>query len=231
MKQLCLVVDDEPFAQKIIESYIERIPFLEHAATLDNAFDALSYLHQHSVDILFLDINMPELTGLEMLESLSVSPHVILTTAYSEYGAKSYEYNVVDYLLKPIPFERFLKAVNKTMANKISSLNPIYQKSITIKYKNKTINIDPATIIWIEAYGNFCKLYLSTETSYLLWSISLKQAEEELSGNEFLRVHRSSLININHIQRIENDEIYLNQNYSVSIGKSYKQMVINKISN
>jgi len=122
MKYKCLIVDDEPIAQEILEKYINQIDTLHLLGKCNNAFEALNTLHQEHIDILFLDIKMPSLSGLEMLKTLHNPPKVILTTAFSEFGVESYEYGIVDYLLKPIPFERFLKAVNKIVMPKSANL-------------------------------------------------------------------------------------------------------------
>lgn len=232
MKQRCLVVDDEPLAQKIIVSYIERIPFLEHSHTCDNAFEALSYLLQQPVDIIFLDINMPELSGLELLSGLNHAPTVILTTAYSEYGALSYEYDVADYLLKPIPFERFLKAIYKVMQRSVAAAADSNSAlgEISIEYKGAYKKIACHDILSVEAYGNFCKLYVLHEPSYLLWTVSLKKAITLLPKVGFIRVHRSYIINVQQVEWIKNEWIILTNKQEIPIGKSYKRAVLDKLS-
>ena len=163
MKLKCLIVDDEVLAQDVIEKYITTIPTLELVGKCDNAVETISFLHNHQVDLLFLDLNMPELSGLEILKTLTNHPKVILTTAYSEYALESYEYGVVDYLLKPIKLERFIKAVNKVVEqfseNTIKEDIPEKQhaQSIFIKEDQVTYQIDLNDILFIEAYGNYLK--------------------------------------------------------------------------
>ena len=169
MEIRCLIVDDEVLAQNVIEKYIESIPTLKLVGKCDHALEAISFLHNNSVDLIFLDLNMPELSGLEMLKTLQNPPLVILTTAYSEYALESYEYGVIDYLLKPVKFERFIKAVNKVVDNYSEKVDDKKQntqehKPIFIKEDNTIYSLLPQNILYVEAYGNYLKIQEKEKT-------------------------------------------------------------------
>jgi DNA-binding LytR/AlgR family response regulator len=221
----CLIVDDEVLAQNIIEKYIATIPTLKLAGKCDNAIEAISFLHNNSIDLLFLDLNMPELSGLEMLKTLSNPPKVILTTAYSEYALESYEYGIVDYLLKPIKLERFIKAVNKAVAllsKDLSAKNAIEESqihSIFVKEDQTTYNIDLNNILFVEAYGNYLKIhtpekvYVSRET--------MQEMEKKLINFQFLRVHKSFIVSLQKIHKISGNRIII-ENQEIPIGEVFK---------
>jgi two-component system LytT family response regulator len=227
----CIVVDDEPFALNLIKSYVEKTPFLELSGSFTNPFKALGHLREHKTDLVFLDINMPELSGIQLLQSLNTPPKVIFTTAYPEFGAESYEYNAIDYLLKPVKYERFLKAVNKAV--ELSSDNDslkeekikdfdinessdfIYLKSGTQIHK---IKID--SIMYIEAAGNYMTFY--TNTKKLMTLLSMKEVLELLPSNTFTRIHKSFIVSMNYIDIIEKHRLIIN-NQPIPIGVTYRQ--------
>jgi DNA-binding LytR/AlgR family response regulator len=214
MKFNCLIVDDEPIAQQILEKYILQIEALQLVGKANNAFEALNILHQEKIDILFLDIQMPSLSGLEMLKTLQNPPKAILTTAFSEFGVESYDYGITDYLLKPIPFNRFLKAVNKILMPK----NPEFpekqsdEKQVSIptfiffKADKKIHKYYFADILFIEGSGNYVKIHSAAERPLVILD-KLTELQEKLPTNQFIRVHKSFIINILHIQKIEGNMI------------------------
>jgi DNA-binding LytR/AlgR family response regulator len=216
MKFNCLIVDDEPIAQQILEKYILQIEALQLVGKANNAFEALNILHQEKIDILFLDIKMPSLSGLDMLKTLQNPPKVILTTAFSEYGVESYEYGIIDYLLKPIAFERFLKSVNKILIPKSEEFSTggldkkaeIEPTFIFFKADKKIHKYYFADILFIEGSGNYVKIYTQNEKSLMVLD-KLTELQEKLPAKQFIRVHKSFIINISHIQKIEGNMINL----------------------
>jgi len=222
----CIIVDDEPLARRILEKYISQVHSLNLAGQCKNAAEAAAYLHEHKTDVMFLDIKMPELTGLELLKTLSNPPTVILTTAYAEYALEGYEYAVADYLLKPFSFERFLKAVNR-----IQSCNSI-QQEINVgapkndfiflredKIENKVFYSD---ITFIEAYGNFVKV--NTSKKVLLASEKISTLEKKLPENLFVRTHKSFIIAVQKIEQIEGNMISI-AGREIPIGGFFKKRV------
>ena len=232
----CIVIDDEPFALNLIKDYINKTPFLDLSNEFSNPFKALSFLMNNSVDLVFLDINMPELSGIQLLNSLSVRPLVIFTTAYSEYGAESYEYDVVDYLMKPVKYERFLKAVNKAV-DKIKDKNIEKQVSATAAQGNESIYIKSGTqihkvnfkdILFIEGAGNYMAFHLAGKK--ILSLLNMKEVLELMPSESFVRVHKSYVISINHIELIESHRIVINK-ISIPIGITYREQFFSKIGN
>jgi DNA-binding LytR/AlgR family response regulator len=214
MKLHCLVVDDEPIAQQILENYISQIEALLLVGKANNAFEALNILHQEKIDVLFLDIKMPSLSGLEMLKTLQNPPRVILTTAFSEFGVESYEYGISDYLLKPIAFERFLKAVNKILIPKNEELSSegienraeIEPKFIFFKADKKIHKYYFSDILFIEGSGNYVKINTQNEKPLMVLD-KLTELQEKLPTKQFIRIHKSFIVNISHIQKIEGNMI------------------------
>jgi len=230
MKIRCLIVDDEELAVKVIEKYISTIPTLELTGTCDNAVEAISFLHSHEVDLLFLDINMPEMSGLEMLRTLSHTPHVILTTAYSEFALESYEFGVVDYLLKPIKLDRFIKAVNKVVDLYESSSSPDQEKIsasfIFIKEEHVTHKVDHLDILYVEAYGNYLKIHTSKKV--YVTRETMQHFQEKLPRSIFVRCHKSFIVNLSHVTKAMGNVLYINST-EVPIGSLYKAEVMRQI--
>ena len=229
MKIKCMIVDDEPLARRVLEKHISALPSLELMKACSNATEAAAYLHEHPVDIVFLDIKMPGITGLDFLKTLSNPPHVILTTAYSEYALEGYEYSIVDYLLKPISFERFLKAVNK-IPERIEKTH-IHKDGISSRAQNDFIflRVDKvehkvlfSDMRYIEGYGNFVKVY--TKSKMILVAGTMAAIEERLPGDVFLRVHKSYVVSIKKIDTIEGNMIRIGEKV-IPIGKTYKRDV------
>lgn len=233
MELKCLIVDDEVLAQDVIEKYILNIPTLRLVGKCDNSVEAISFLHNNQVDLLFLDLNMPELSGLDMLKTLSNPPKVILTTAYSEYALESYEYGVVDYLLKPIKLERFIKAVNKVVeqqSKKVEEENiPQDQQAPTIFIKEDqvTYQVNLNDILFVEAYGNYLKVH-TNEKVYVVRD-TMHDMEDKLPENKFLRIHKSFIISIPKIESVSGNRIYINQQ-EIPVGEMYKLALKQKIS-
>jgi len=230
MKLNCLIVDDEPIALEIIESYIEKIDFLVLVDKCNSAVKANEILLNKDIDILFLDINMPNISGLDLLKSLQNPPEVILTTAYSQYAVQSYELNVKDYLLKPISFNRFFKSINKVISGfENKELEKIKNVSDFMFFKSdkKTYKFYFKNILYFEGYGNYVKIH-SVEKKTILILDKLSNLQNILSTKGFLRVHKSFIINMNLIVEIDGNQIEIGD-YKIPIGLSYKDVFWKKI--
>lgn len=232
MKQLqCIIADDEPIARQILENYIAEIPNLELIASCINAFEVMELVQKRSVDLLFLDINMPKLSGLSLLKTMQQRPAVIITTAYPEYAIEGFELSVVDYLLKPFSLERFIQSILKVQQKEtvttetISVQNTEVSKSIFVKSDKKIIKLNFNEIHHIEAYGNYIKIYAST---MILVSQTLFEFLEKLP-NHFLRTHKSNVVNFNKLKLIDGNQIVLQNNTKLTIGKSYRKEVLHYI--
>lgn len=226
----CVIIDDEPIARNIIARYIHKTPGLRLYAQFDNALEALDICKTNTIDLLFLDINMPELTGMELLKALNHPPKVIITTAYSEYGAESYEYNVCDYLMKPISFERFLKAINKTELQLTSSNEEqtnVPSEFMFIKTDDSVQKIIKQEVVMVKSYGNYIKLYTS-EQEYISRS-TLSKIANQLHGF-VIQVHKSSLVSPMCIKHIKGNEAVLDNDEVVKIGNSYRLQVTEELS-
>ncbi len=219
-----LIIDDEHIAHDIIKGYCDMLPNLEFKANCYDAIEALDYLSKNHIDLIFLDLNMPKLKGFEFLKTLSVPPKVIVTTAYSEFAIEGYELNVVDYLLKPFSFERFLSAVNKVISVPQSTQiqfekQQAFTNHIFVKQHNSHIQIDVNTILYIEASGNYTKIITLSETVTTREKIS--NTLEMLPQDDFIRVHKSFAVAKKHINSVEGNRIHIGDSI-VPIGKLYK---------
>jgi two-component system LytT family response regulator len=224
----CIAIDDEPFALELITGYIQKTPFLELVEGFTNPFKAMSFLMNTPVDLVFLDINMPELSGIELLKSLTKAPKVIFTTAYPEFGAESYDFNAVDFLLKPIKYDRFLKAVNK--ANESPSLREVekavahpadpHKESILVKSGTQLFQIAIDDIFYIEGAGNYMTFYTQSRKIMVLQPMSdiIKMLPESI----FVRIHKSYVISLKHIGIIEKSRVIINKT-PIPIGITYRE--------
>jgi len=233
MKIKCLVVDDEELAQNILERFISTIPTLDLVKKCDNAIEAISYLHNNEIDLIFLDINMPELSGLDMLKTFAKPPMVILTTAYTEYAIESYEFGVVDYLLKPIKLERFIKAVNKVVElfdkkSDYTDHSIIEESKLLIKDDQATYQLEQSDINFIEAYGNYLKIHTDQKT-YVVRE-TMQNISNELNKNNFLRIHKSFIVHLKKISKICGNTLYLNTD-EIPVGASYKSELMKRLKN
>lgn len=221
----CIVTDDEPFARKGLQSYVEKIDFFELVAVCEDAIQLNTNIKQNEVDLIFLDIEMPYITGIDFLKSASNPPKVIFTTAYEQYALQGYELDVLDYLLKPISFERFLKAANKAF-DYFKSKETGADDVMFIKAGNKLEKIRFDQIYFIEAMENYVSIYLS-EKKFVVHS-TLKSIQQQLPVASFIQPHKSYLVNINAIQSIEGNILNIHE-YQVPISKYQKEEVMEKI--
>ncbi|HSA04148.1 MAG TPA: response regulator transcription factor [Tenuifilaceae bacterium] len=229
MKIRCIVIDDEPLAIEIIESYIEKIPYVELAGKFSNAIDALQYLKSNKVDLMLLDIQMPELTGIQLMKVLDNPPQVIFTTAYDNYAIKSYELDAVDYLLKPIEFDRFLKAIEKSWKRiergQSVEVNKVEQNStkdtfIFIKTEHRVQRVEISEILYIEGMKNYLRVV--TRTDKFMTLQNFKSICELLPVNQFMRVHKSFVVAVDKIDSIERSRIRIGKQL-IPIGDTYKK--------
>jgi DNA-binding LytR/AlgR family response regulator len=222
----CMVVDDEPMARDVLRRYIEKIPTLQLAGECSNAIDALVFLQNNKVELIFLDIRMPELLGTEFVKSLRNPPKIIFTTAFKEYALDGYELDVIDYLLKPIRFERFLKAVNKAFPKKDEAQNngSVNERKsgtdfIYLRVDRKLVKIILSEILYIESAKDYVKVFAKDKCYVTRQTIS--SVEAMLSGNEFMRIHRSYIIAVDKIKSLTNDLVEIGDT-ELPIGKFYK---------
>lgn len=233
MKKIrCIVIDDEPLAIDLLTSYIEKTHFLEMVFSTTNPLEALQFLAKETVDLVFLDIQMPELSGIDFMKILSGKNNFILTTAYSNYALDSYEYNVIDYLLKPISFERFYKSIlkfkDRISTNAVSAEEKLISKDyFFVKQDGRFRKINFEDILYIESLKDYVNIKTQDEEIIILET--LKDLEENLPNN-FMRVHKSYIANLNKISLIEGNRIRIEENY-ILIGDKYKSIFFDWIRN
>jgi DNA-binding LytR/AlgR family response regulator len=241
MKMNCIAVDDEILALKKIQRFAEKIDYLNLLGTFDNALSTFSFLRENKVDLIFLDIQMDEFTGIQLLETLKDPPYVILTTAYDEYALKAYELDVIDYLLKPIPFERFIKAVEKVYARFLkdkSQQAPTLQQNqfaeqteqtdfTFIKSGNKTVKVYFSKILYIEGQRDYLQIH--TEDCKIMTLLNFKKMQELLDPQKFVRVHKSYIIAVDKIDYIENNAIKIKQKL-IPVSSTYKVAFYNLLN-
>jgi two-component system LytT family response regulator len=227
MKINCIAIDDEPLALDVIGHHAEKIPYLNLSAKITNSLEAIDVLHKVKIDLVFLDIQMPDLTGFELLRTLNNKPLVIFTTAYPNYALESYELDAIDYLVKPIPFDRFLKSVNKVKQRISTPVETIQTSSsrpspefIFIKTEYKTVKIFLDDILYIESEKDYVAFQLKNEK--ILSLLSMKSVEEYLPKENFIRVHRSFIVAFNKIQEIERYNIIIDKKM-IPVGDNYRE--------
>jgi DNA-binding LytR/AlgR family response regulator len=238
----CIAVDDEILALKKIKRYAEKIDYLNLLGTFDNALSTFSFLRENKVDLIFLDIQMDEFTGIQLLETIKDPPYVILTTAYDEYALKAYELDVMDYLLKPIPFERFVKATEKVYARFLKDaahknqpapgsenqpVHPQIPEYTFIKSGNKTVKVYFSKILYIEGMRDYLQIH--TEDSKIMTLLNFKTIQEILDPKKFVRVHKSYIISVDKIDYIENNAIKI-RNKLIPVSNSYKVAFFNLLN-
>jgi len=223
----CIAIDDEPLALKQISSYIEKTPFLEAVALCRSAFDAIEFLADNEVDLMFVDINMPDLNGLDFVKSLIQKPQIIFTTAYSEYAIEGFQVDALDYLLKPISYAVFLKSANKAktwfeLNHKQQESVQTTQDSLFVKSEYKMVRIFLSEIKYIESANEYIQIHLVNDEP-VTTLIRLKTMEEQLPKDKFMRVHRSFIVNLDRIKVIERNRIVFDHNVYIPVGEQYKE--------
>lgn len=223
-----IIVDDEPLAHELIEGFCDILPHLQLEQHCYNAMEAMQFLNHNQVDLMFLDLNMPKLSGFDFLRTLSNPPKVIITTAYKEFALDGYELDIADYLLKPFSFERMVKAVNKAIGTNTKSVNEDVTKTqdsnkrFFVKGDKKYHQVNSVDILFIEAFGNYTKVFLKEEM--IVSHEKISYYESLLGEKEFMRVHKSFLVALDKIKLIEGNRIFIN-NHEIPIGQTYKSKV------
>ncbi len=226
----CIVVDDDDLSRSVIEDLIEETDTLELIATCSDAVEAFKVIKEDHIDLVFLDIEMPKMNGLEMMRTLSPLPQIILVTAHEKYALESYEYDITDFLHKPISLARFMKAVDKAYkvfeGNRASITSQ--DKTIFIKADSKLVQINTEDVLYIEALGNYMRIFTANGQKYTILS-TMKDIISKLSSEDFVRVHRSFIVRIDKIESIEDNYIVIN-NKQINIGKAYKDDLTQKLN-
>ena len=226
----CLIIEDEPLAAEVLEDYIRQVPFLELKGTCTDALFAMDRLQQEKIEVVFLDIHLPKLKGLDFVKTLKNPPQIIITTAYREYALDGYELNVVDYLLKPVSFKRFLMAVNKLRTHRVAEEPAIGMPDrvhLFINVNKKRVKIYLAEILYIESRKEYINIV--TKDRSFLTKFQLGEIEEQLAKNNFLRVHRSFIVSRGKIEAYSATEIEM-AGMQIPIGRSYKEVVLNQLT-
>jgi DNA-binding LytR/AlgR family response regulator len=226
----CIIVDDEPAAHYVLANYIKQNPQLELVSQCYNGVEAMDYLRENKVDLMFLDINMPEISGMELLKILPVHPKTILTTAYSEFALESYDYGVIDYLLKPIYFPRFLKAIERFFSTQIIKSEPeeVVANSINVKVDGYFIDIELDQLLYAQSFGNYVKLH-TIKKKYLA-SITTIELENLLPISNFTRIHKSYIVAIDKIDDADKDFVIIKKE-KLPIGITYKRELTDRLKN
>lgn len=231
MKINCLVIDDEPYAVNLLEEYISQVPWLHLLHKCYNALEALDYLKKERPDLIFMDINMPHLSGMQLATLLPSDQPFIFTTAYAEFAVDSYEKNAIDYLLKPITFERFLKAVTKASRLQVNekeeqnNKQPLTQK-LFLKTGKAIVQLDYEDVLLIEGLKDYV-VFHTTEAKHVVYK-RMKELEETLPAN-FSRVHLSYIVNRDHIRRIEDNHVFIGAE-RIPVSEKYKEVFLSRIS-
>jgi len=236
MKTKCLIVDDEPLARELIRGHVEKLENFEIVAECSDAMKALNVIREKQVDLMFMDIQMPQITGIEFMKTLKHTPRVIITTAYREYALEGFELDVVDYLIKPITFERFLKSVNKyyqmsqedvqIVANSISDKLP-EESFVYVKENKKIVKIYLSEIKYIEGLSEYIQIF--TDKRKIITKTSMSQMEGKLPPENFLRIHKSFIVSVNKIEAFTANTIEI-QGKELPIGRSFKNGVLNALN-
>ncbi|HEX5150169.1 MAG TPA: LytTR family DNA-binding domain-containing protein [Parafilimonas sp.] len=230
MKIKCLIIDDEPLAQKGITEYVNDVEFLELCGVFENALKAVDIIHQKKIDLLFLDIQMPRISGLEFLKALQDPPLVILTTAYPQYALESYELDVLDYLVKPISFPRFLRAVTKAKEHiEARTTHANMQEAgdhIFIKSDNRIVKILFSDILYVEALQNYICIH-TPEKRYISY-LTFKSIEESLPKDLFLKVHKSYIVQLAKVEAIEGNQLQVSR-FTIPISRNNKEEVLQRL--
>ncbi|HRI21060.1 MAG TPA: LytTR family DNA-binding domain-containing protein [Panacibacter sp.] len=226
-KYTCIIIEDEPLALEKTMDFVNKVPFLDLSATFDNALNGLAYLNNNKVDVLFLDINMDELSGIELLESSKINSQVIITTAYREYALKGYELHITDYLLKPFTFNRFLQAVNKAQENLNQRIVEKQLDFVFVKTENRLEKIMINDILYIEGMRDYLRIHTSKKKIMTLQSFN--ELEQLIPAHLVCRVHKSYMVAVNKIESIERSRIKI-ADQIIPVSETYKEAFLQLIN-
>jgi len=231
----CIAIDDEPIALKVIERFVGKVPFLTLKGSFQNPLEAAQFLQEEQVDLIFLDIEMPDLTGIQFLQSLSQPPKVIFTTAYPEYALESYQFDAIDYLLKPIPFDRFLKAANKALKLHQMEAESLTEEEVNqdsmspylfLKSDTRIFKVKRDDIKYIEGMRDYIAVH--TTERRIMTLMSLSKMLNRLPNSDFIRVHKSYIINLHHITLIQQNKVIIGEK-EIPISNTYKEDFFSRI--
>lgn len=225
MEMHCIAIEDEPLAMQKLEAFIEKVPGLQCAATFDNALEAISYLQSAAIDLIFLDIQMEDFTGIQFLEAVQNKPRVVITTAYDKYAVKGYEFEVDDYLLKPFTFQRFVQAVDK-VARRMEQERPPTAEFLFLKTANRLEKVHFKDILYVEGMSEYLGVF--TPGGRIMTLQSFKKLESSLPQGAFFRVHKSYLVALDKIDSIERNRILIGEKH-IPIGETYRKSFFQKI--
>lgn len=235
LKITCVIVDDEPMALNLVESYVEKTPFLVLKKKCSSAIEAMEFLKIEPVDLLFLDIQMPDLTGIEFSKMLPKNTRVIFTTAFDQYALEGFKVEALDYLLKPFDYAEFLAAANKAstwftlVKGKRPALLSEEKEFLFVKSDHKQLRIKLADVLYFEGLKDYIKIWLKDNPKPILSLVSLKSVQEELPETQFLRVHRSFIVSLNNIELIERSQIIINKQ-RITVSDQYKQKFLDFVN-
>jgi len=234
----CVIIDDEPLAVDLLKDFVSKVDSLELISTFNNAIDAVSFINQNNVDLIFLDIQMPHFSGIEFLNTIEKKPLIIFTTAYSDYAVEGFNLGAVDYLVKPIPFHRFLKSVvraqqvlNPPAVQAISentTVPELEQDFMFVRAEYENVKMNFSDILFIEGLKDYVKIY-TTDNKFILTLISLIKLENLLFSKGFSRIHRSYIINIKHVKSIQKNKVLISDK-RIPISESYKNAFFERIN-
>ncbi|WP_217363288.1 LytR/AlgR family response regulator transcription factor [Winogradskyella undariae] len=236
IKITCVIVDDEPMALNLVESYVEKTPFLDFKKKCSSAIEAMEYIKTNPVDLVFLDIQMPDLTGLEFSKMLPKETRVIFTTAFDHYALEGFKVEAIDYLLKPFDYAEFLAAANKANAwfelvkGQKQSIVSEEKEFLFVKSEYKQLRIKLADVLYFEGLKDYIKIWIKDNPKPILTLMSLKSLEEELPSTQFMRVHRSFIVSLNNINVIERSQIIINEQ-RITVSEHYKPKFLEFINN
>jgi DNA-binding LytR/AlgR family response regulator len=217
----CIIVEDEPLAQERTKGYVQKLAFLNLVSVFDNGIDAMQFLKSNKIDLIFLDINMGEFSGIQLLETANISSQVIIITAYHEYALKGFELNVADYLLKPYTFERFIQSVDKVQNNLSKNESAQDKKFIFVKTEYRLEKLLLSEVLYIEGMRDYRKIH--TIQKQIMTLQTFKDFEEEISPNIICRVHKSFMVAIDKIESVERDRIKIKETF-IPISETYKKL-------
>ena len=224
----CLAIDDEPLALKQLETYISKIPFLELAGACQSAAEAQAAMEADTIDVIFIDINMPDINGMEFVQSLATPPLVVFTTAYSEYAVDGYKVDAVDYLLKPFGLDDFKRAANKVkqrydLQNMAAVSAVDKDDAMFLKTEPRIVRINISDIRYIEGMSEYLKIHLEGKPKPLIVLLSMKKIEERLPASSFMRIHRSYIINLKKIQEVNKSRVIMDADTYLPVGDLYRE--------
>lgn len=230
-----LAIDDEPLALRQLAAYLKKVPFFELVDSCQSALDAMNILNQQEIDALFIDINMPDLNGLDFVKSLSQPPMIVFTTAYQEYAIEGYKVDAIDYLLKPFGMGDILRAADKVKRQydllHTASLSPIDEDdALFLKTEYKVVRILIRDIIYVEGMSEYLRIHLSNQEKPLVVLLSMKKMEERLASKDFMRIHKSFIISLHHIAEINKSRVVLDNENEIPIGDSYRDKLTDYVN-